>query len=125
MVIIFNKDLANAFVRARGRCEYCGSDLLMSRQGYAISEIDHLLPRSTFLKLESEPNNHVLFSRKCNGVKSTFNPLEESGIKDHKVAKQMLEGEERSELMDRARAKIAERMEEHDKVWREVTEILS
>jgi len=28
----FSHPLAVAFVRAKGRCEYCGTDLLMSRQ---------------------------------------------------------------------------------------------
>lgn len=116
----YSNDLASAFVRARGRCEYCGADLLMSRQGYAIAEIDHLLPRSKFAELSDNKQNHVLSCSTCNGVKKDESPLNKD---KGEVANQMLE-ENRCELILRARKYIADKMEDYDEDWRKATRIL-
>ena len=113
----FHHGTAVAYVHARGRCEYCGCDLIMSRQGYAIAEIDHLLPKSEFQSLSDELN-FVLSCRPCNGVKrdrSVLNPDE--------TAEEMLR-EHRSELIERVREDIAEQMKQYNKNWRRVTEVL-
>lgn len=115
----FSNDLASAFVRARGRCEYCGADLLMSRQGYAIAEIDHLLPRSKFAELSDIKQNHVLSCSTCNGTKKDWSPLKEG-----ETDEQMLEGKNRSKLILRASKYIADKMETYDEDWRKATRIL-
>ncbi len=114
----FSRELAVAFIRSKGRCEYCGADLLMNRQGYASAELDHLLPKSTYRRYASDPRNLVLACRTCNGVKRDAVILGEGENAEDCLA------EKREELIGRARKLIARRMGEYDKDWRRATEIL-
>ena len=70
------KSKATAFVRAGGRREYCGSDLLHDRLGFAVFQLvlDHLLPQAHFPTLEDVPENWVLSCQICNGAKSDWFP---------------------------------------------------
>lgn len=112
------KEIAVAFVRASGRCEYCGCDLLHDRLGFAVMELDHLVPRR-FKDLIDCPDNWVLSCRLCNGIKRTFNPA--SG---YKVTAKLVR-DDRDWLITEARKHIyAQRAEKHDPVWLEVRTIL-
>ncbi len=70
----WHKHTATAFVRAGGRCEYCGPDLLHDRLGYAVGEMDHLLPRAQHPQLVDCPDNWILSCRLCNSVKRDWDP---------------------------------------------------
>lgn len=115
----FSKDLAIVYVRANGRCEYCGADLLMSRQGYAIAEIDHLLPKSKYPEYSTNINNLVLSCRTCNGIKRNENILCSGELPDL-----VTDQGKRSELIQRSRNFISKKMGQYDETWRKATEIL-
>lgn len=114
----FTHGTAVAYVRACGRCEYCGCDLIMSRQGYAIAEIDHLLPKSEFEEHLLEECNFVLSCRPCNGVKRDV-----SVLKPGETAEEMLT-HHRLKLIERVRRHISKEMKQYNKNWRRVTEVL-
>ena len=48
----FSRSFATAFVRARGRCVYCGEDLLRNRLGYTSAVVYHLLPKWKYPELQ-------------------------------------------------------------------------
>ena len=114
----FSEELAVAYVQAGGRCEYCGTDLLMNRQGYASAELDHLLPRSQFPELSSDLVNLVLCCRTCNGVKGNWSDFQES-----EAGKKSLK-DNRRELIAQAREHISKKMIEYNNEWRKATRIL-
>lgn len=113
----FSRSLAFAYVRARGRCEYCGLDLLMSRQGYASAELDHLLPQSKYKEYVSDNRNLVLSCRTCNGVKGSVDLLGTNEDAEEALS-------DRELLVNRARRDIAGKMALYDENWRRATDIL-
>ncbi|WP_353177673.1 HNH endonuclease [Salinisphaera sp. T5B8] len=115
----FSRLLAVAYVNAGGRCEYCGTDLLMARQGYAIQEIDHLVPRSSNPALADHPLNQVLCCRVCNGVKGHFHPAGAGEIEREQFNEQ-----QRREFLSIAREHIASKMHRYDESWRKATQLL-
>lgn len=115
----FSRGWAVSYVRARGRCEYCGNDLLMSRQGYASAQLDHLLPQSKYPKFNDDVRNLVLACSTCNGIKSNFDPLDSGDDPSDALDKS------HDKLVWRSRAKIRNQMEQkHDDLWRKATKIL-
>ena len=115
----FSDLLATAFVRARGRCEYCGADLLMARQGYASMQLDHLLPKSKYPNLENDLNNGVLCCSTCNGVKKSHDLRKLDESEEDILTK------DREMFIDRCRKFIAEKMiAKYDDNWRKATELM-
>ncbi|MEJ2633626.1 MAG: hypothetical protein P8011_07070 [Acidihalobacter sp.] len=90
----------------------------MSRAGYAIAEIDHLLPQSLFHEHVIDERNFALSCRICNGAKGNV-----SLLRENENAKDMLTNQ-RAKLIERAREHIADYMKDYDKNWRRATEIL-
>jgi 5-methylcytosine-specific restriction endonuclease McrA len=115
----FSPHYAAAFVRARGRCEYCGRDLLMDRFGYAVAELDHILPSSKHAVADMD-KNLALACRTCNGVKGNWSPLE--GASDEEAMKSL--AQDRQVLIASSRKYIADKMNRYDGDWRKATEIL-
>jgi len=110
---------ATAFVRGRGRCEYCGQDLLRDRQSYASLELDHLLAKERCDTAVSEhPANWVLSCRCCNSTKGEHDVLVPG-----EDATEMLSSH-RSTLIGRARKFIRLKMQDYDRQWRLANEIL-
>lgn len=111
------------YVRGRGRCGYCGQDLLADRQGYATAQIDHLLPKACYPACKDEPDNWVLSCSLCNHTKSDWHPFEKQGCEDP-VA--LLKDEaQRSDLITKAQEYIqCRRAEKVDHEWRKTREIL-
>ncbi len=113
---LLNDRWAAAFVDAKGRCEYCARDLLMDRLGYAVAELDHIIPQS---KLGPDSGHNIaLACRLCNIVKSGWTPVEEGESATELLAN------DRALLVQRVRERIARKMESHDESWRKATEIL-
>ena len=112
------RHIATAFVRAGGRCEYCGCDLLYDRLGYAVREMDHLLPQRHYPRLAEHPDNLIYSCRLCNGIKGDWDPalpgveLPEDHLQDH-----------RDGLVMRARAHIYEARAIYDHEWIKVMKI--
>ncbi len=108
----FHDSIATAFVKARGRCEYCGYDLLRDRQGYASATVDHLLPKGTYGENVAEhPNNWVLSCSCCNSTKGKYDVLEQG-----EDANDMVENK-REVLIHRAKKYISGKMPEYDRDW--------
>lgn len=133
----FAKSIATAYVRAGGRCEYCGRDLLRDRQGYASGALDHLLPKSTPDINPDQPQNWVLSCSLCNSVKRDHNVLPEARLlleaeglpdaerlPDAELARRML-STRREKLIDLARQYIQGRMKEYDDTWRLAIDVLA
>jgi len=122
LVEVFNKELgfgpvlALTFVRAGGRCEYCGRDLLRDRYGYATMRVDHILPKETYPQFKDREENWVLSCDCCNVTKARFDPA----YGDEALA----DLSRRDELIAEARDHIAARMRDYDKLWRRATELL-
>ncbi len=115
----FKDSIATAFVKAYGRCEYCGVDLLRDRQGYASASVDHLLPKGTYDENVAEhPNNWVLSCSCCNSAKGTYDVLEQG-----EDANDMVENK-REVLIPRAKKYISGKMLEYDRQWMSAVEIL-
>lgn len=113
----FPRHVARAWVRAKGRCEYCHRDLIADRLGYAVQETDHLLPQVDFT---SNFQNAVLSCNPCNRVKGAHNVLDEE-----ECAEKMLSCH-RDKLIDRARNHIEcqYRQKGYDQKWKKVKRIL-
>lgn len=114
----FNLGTATAWVRSRGRCEYCKQDLLNNRLGYAVGQIDHLLPKSKYPQYEHNSDNLILTCSSCNGVKHDFDPIspsenDEEMLKNH-----------RQELIDRVRQYLRVKFQQYDKDWHTALDIL-
>ncbi len=116
----FTDSIATAFVRASGRCEYCGYDLLRDRQGYASATVDHLLPKGTYDddNIAENPSNWVLSCSCCNSTKGRYDVLKPS-----EDANVMLNNN-RAELMNRAQKYISGEMMEYDRQWMCAIDIL-
>ena len=90
---------ATALVRAGGRCEYCGTDLLTNRLGYGVGEVDHLLPRTEYLEEVTEtPANWVLACSICNSIKGTFDLANDTTIDAESLAARAPRGRPRSKM---------------------------
>jgi len=111
------------FVRYRGRCGYCGQDVLVDRQGYATAQIDHLLPQKCYLELKDELENWVLSCSLCNHTKRDWDPLKDLKCGD---PLDMLKCDQRrEELIARARAHINQRRRQDvDKEWLKVNKVI-
>lgn len=108
-------------VRNRGRCGYCGRDLVVDRLGYATAQIDHLLPQARYPDQADCEDNWVLSCALCNHTKSDWDPLDPDEKHD---ARQALE-RQRAELIRRAKCYIElRRMEAVDREWRTVRSVL-
>ncbi len=108
----FTDSIATAFVKACGRCEYCGADLLRDRQGYASATVDHLLPKGFYDEnIAEHHNNWVLSCSCCNSTKGTYNLL-----KQGEKAIDMLESK-RHDLIARAKQYVSGKMLEYDRDW--------
>ena len=111
------------FVRYRGRCAYCGQDLLVDRQGYATAQIDHLLPQASYPEYTDEQDNWVLSCNLCNHTKRDWDPL-----KDRRAANPLVllrDDKLRARLIAGCRTHIRnQRAEEVDEEWRTVKKIL-
>ena len=112
------ENTATAFVRAGGRCEYCGCDLLHDRLGYAVGEMDHLLPQAKHPQLADCRDNMVYSCRLCNGVKRDFNPTTASELTADALQHR------RDEFVECARKYIYERRLEYDHKWLKVMKIM-
>jgi len=57
------------WLRAQGRCEYCGVDLLELHEVYRGADSDHLLPKSLYPLLIDKLNNYVMACASCHKLK--------------------------------------------------------
>ena len=115
----FPEHHAREYVRRKGRCIYCGVDVVHSRLGFATLEWDHLLPQALYPDPEPEDSkdnpNILLACQLCNRLKSDYDPS--NGTPD------MLQND-KSQLIENARSYIAERRVEADKLWRQARRII-
>lgn len=86
---------SDAFTKAGGRCEYCGKNLLDDFDVFWMTAEDHLKPRSVE-ETTSESENIVIACSVCNNLKGKYNP----------------EGDNREEMITKARQYIFERRAE-------------
>ena len=118
----WHKSIATAFARAGGRCEYCGVDLLHDRLGYAVGELDHLLPKKKHPEVEHCPDNWVLSCRLCNVTKG------QEDVSQSRTGKHVTPGfvrRNREILLTDARGHIyARRAENHDPAWLQARAIM-
>jgi 5-methylcytosine-specific restriction endonuclease McrA len=77
----WNRDSLFVCLRHKGKCEYCGFDLLSS-QGvcYHFWCIDHLLPQALYPELADHIENKILACRSCNSIKADWDPSEGTSI---------------------------------------------
>lgn len=109
---------AVAYVRARGRCEYCGRELIQDRLGYACAQIDHILPRR-YEEFVFDPDNFALSCSLCNNLKGSTSVLHEGEspgdmLKNHRTV-----------LINRARRLVEERLQDANAPWNKVCEIFA
>lgn len=91
----------------------------MARQGYAMAELDHLLPRAKYQEFADRSENFVLSCRTCNGVKSDFDPLN-----GETISAEFSLSQSRAKLLQKTRSVISERMLNYNQDWRQATKIL-
>ena len=107
------------FARNRGRCGYCGCDVLADRLGYATAQIDHLLPQSKYPEHKDNPDNWMLSCYLCNHVKRDWDPL----VIDEKADEMLTRN--KAVLVSRARHRIRKRRDESkDREWLTVQRIM-
>ncbi len=61
----FSPSMPIAYLRARGRCEYYGCDLLRDRLGYASANVDHLLRKEKYDDHIIERQENCILSCSC------------------------------------------------------------
>lgn len=118
--LYFEPRTAAAYVNARGRCEYCGRELIDDRLAYACAQIDHLLPQGNFpYEITGKKENFVLSCLLCNGTKRDKCVLE-----DGEDPLAMLSFH-RAALIQRAGKLIQSRQQNADEQWNRVKAIFS
>jgi len=65
----FSEWTAEEYIDAKGKCVYCGTDLLYNLNSFHAADIDHIFPKSKYPELEAVKNNLALCCRACNGMK--------------------------------------------------------
>ena len=114
-----------ACLRHNGKCEYCGLDLLSSRQvADHLWHIDHLLPQSLYGELANlldHPENMVLSCEACNLGKSDWDPNGDPIVYSRSGS---LTVEQRGKLLSRAKEYVRERNSLRDEVFRKQIEVL-
>ncbi len=103
----FSEVHAEVYLRAKGKCEYCGVDLIRDRMAFAGIQIDHILPVSS--GGTSGQDNLALSCTICNSIKSNWKP-------DQTLS--------RGEQLLQARAYIGDKLRSHDELWIKVNEAL-
>jgi 5-methylcytosine-specific restriction endonuclease McrA len=98
-----NKETAVAFVNSKGRCTYCGIDLLSDWHNYQGSAIDHILPKAKYPDLAMNEDNLVFSCTACNTIKHNFDPLQETAVIEN-PAEYLLS--HREELIEKVRKYI-------------------
>lgn len=93
---------ARVYVNAKGRCEYCGRDLIEDRIGYGSIQIDHIFPQSK--GGDDSLDNLALSCSICNSVKSDWISVE-------------IDSTNRHGKLVAARLYIEKKMENHNTVW--------
>lgn len=73
----WNDTQIDAVVRARGKCEYCGADLLSSLEAFWSSEWEHIIPQAMGGEDDYE-KNIALACHTCNQIKGSLLPQGES-----------------------------------------------
>jgi hypothetical protein len=114
----WNHGTARAFVETGGRCMYCDDDVLATVQGYASSQIDHILPKSTFPDFEWNEDNWVLCCSLCNSAKGKVSELRpgEDGV-------DMLVNH-RQALIDRIRERLKEPISKRRSEYEDIKRLL-
>jgi len=103
----YSREDAVVFVRAKGKCEYCGVDLIHNRIAWDSVQFDHIIPKS---KGGSDKTDNLALSCKiCNNAKMTFYP----------------QGVTREELLLSAKAHISERRGHADDFYMKVSKIFN
>jgi 5-methylcytosine-specific restriction endonuclease McrA len=114
-----------ACLRHKGQCEYCGFDLLSSRQvADHLWHIDHLLPQSLYGELADlldHPENMVLSCKACNLSKSGWDPNRDPIVYSRSGS---LTVGQRGELLSRAKKYVRECNSLRDDVFRKQIEVL-
>lgn len=111
----FPEHHAREYVRRKGRCVYCGVELVHDRLGFATLEWDHLLPQAHFPELANDPNNIVLACQLCNRLKIDYDPSNRTPGKSQN---------DKSQLIENARSHIAAQKNTSDEEWRKVRRII-
>lgn len=96
---------AVVFVRAKGRCEYCGSELMHNRITWDSVQFDHIIPKSK--GGEDNEENLALACKPCNNQKMTFIPS----------------GNNRIEKIESARSHIKKRGQNANEFWKSVSDL--
>lgn len=71
----FKPATAKAYIRFKGKCGYCGVELIGGKVNYMAGTIDHLLPRTKYPELIEEEENYILCCVTCNSLKGTLDVL--------------------------------------------------
>ena len=115
----FKPQTAVAYIREKGRCDYCGVDLVSSHAAYYAGMIDHLLPQAKYPQFTEDEDNYVLACAACNSVKKVWDPL---GAGEDPV--DMLKNH-RDKLVERVRREFESKWDENEKIRRGVEKIIS
>lgn len=110
----FDRSYATAFISARGRCTYCGHDLLRSWPGYLGSVVDHLLPTGTYSALRSCEQNWTLSCSMCNTIKGGIDLLPKGENPETYLKAN------RDQLIAKAKEHIAGKRAEWRRIWEEL-----
>lgn len=106
---------AREYVRRRGRCTYCGVDVVNNRLGFATLQWDHLLPQAHYPEHANDSENIVLSCHLCNGLKRDYDPS---------VGEAQMLKDDKPQLIENARAYVGERRRTVDEEWRAARRIV-
>ena len=102
---------AKLWVQSKGKCQYCGEDLLQSPTLYFSGDVDHLLPKNKHCEVENIEENFILSCRFCNSIKGGADVLA-----DGEDALDMIKNN-RDIIIQRVQRLIFERLK-HNPWWR-------
>ena|GEM_PF-4665730 len=80
----WTKEKIITYLRANGRCEYCGADVLSSCEAFWGSDWDHILPKHHGGEKDDFDANIAVACRRCNTLKGRDLP---SGVKADELLK--------------------------------------
>lgn len=117
-----NRQTAVAFIKSKGRCIYCGIDLLSDWHNYQCSQLEHILPKAKYPDLEWNEDNCVLGCTACNMIKHNFDPLKGCEAASQNPSEYLSSHKE--ELIVKAREHIFARLPEMKASMKRVSDII-
>ena len=113
------------WVRDKGRCVYCGTNLLGGLIEATSAQLDHILPKAKYEGYKENEENWALACFCCNQIKRKFDPYDyladdrKPGLNSETLKKY------RPELLEICRAYLIPQLKKREEIRNQINDILA